>query len=135
MLAMVEGHDDDADDTTRLIVIEDLDATVRNRPGDPHEAIGRLLNLTDGIPGQGLRLLFAVTTSAPPIDLHPALVRPGRCLANIELRPFTAEEASAWLQSPHTCELTLAELLEKRGDLRQIRTDPSNSRRVFGNYL
>ena len=66
MLAMVEGHDDDdADDTTRLIVIEDLDATVRNRPGDPHEAIGRLLNLTDGIPGQGLRLLIAVTTSAP----------------------------------------------------------------------
>ena len=48
--------------------------------------------------GQGLRVLVLVTTNEPIKALHPAVARPGRCAANIEFEPLTAEEASAWFE-------------------------------------
>ena len=43
------------------------------------QSLARLLNLTDGIVGQGLTMLLAITTNKPIHQLHPAIVRPGRC--------------------------------------------------------
>ena len=82
----------------RLIVVEDADELIR---ADAKERVGqslaRLLNLSDGLLGQGLRVLTLITTNEPIDRLHPALVRPGRCLAEIEFRPFTPTEArSRW---------------------------------------
>jgi hypothetical protein len=80
----------------RLIVVEDADELIR---ADAKERVGqslaRLLNLADGLLGQGLRVLTLITTNEPVDRLHPALVRPGRCLAEIEFRAFTPEEARA----------------------------------------
>ena len=44
--------------------------------------------------------------------LHPAVVRPGRCLSTIEVRSFTRSEAAAWLGPEHGArdEMTLAEM-------------------------
>lgn len=87
---------DDAPSTAdwRLIVIEDADELIR---ADAKERVGqalsRLLNLTDGLLGQGTKVLTLVTTNEPIGRLHPALVRPGRCLAELEFRAFTAAEA------------------------------------------
>jgi hypothetical protein len=39
-----------------------------------------------------------VTTNEEVGALHPAVSRPGRAAANIDFRPLTAEEASAWLE-------------------------------------
>ncbi len=80
----------------RLIVIEDADELIR---ADAKERVGqslaRLLNLSDGLLGQGLRVLTLITTNERIDRLHPALVRPGRCLAEIEFRAFAPEEARA----------------------------------------
>jgi hypothetical protein len=38
-----------------------------------------------------------VTTNDDLRQLHPAVSRPGRCLAKIEFAAFTPEEAEAWL--------------------------------------
>ncbi len=82
----------------RLLVLEDtgelLAADAKERTG---QGLSRLLNLVDGIVGQGLRVLVLVTTNEPLRRLHPAVARPGRCAARIEFAPFTAEEAAAWL--------------------------------------
>jgi ATP-dependent 26S proteasome regulatory subunit len=56
-----------------------------------------LLNLTDGLLGQGLSLLVAITTNEPLSTLHPAVVRAGRCIAQIEVGNLNDAEAQAWL--------------------------------------
>jgi hypothetical protein len=82
----------------RLIVLEDagelMDASARAEVG---QGLSRLLNLTDGLLGQGVRSILLVTTNEPIGRLHPAVRRPGRCWASIDFGPFDAAEATAWL--------------------------------------
>jgi len=48
--------------------------------------------------------------------LRPAAIRPGRCLAQIEVGPMPATEAATWLGSSDgiTSALTLADLYARR---------------------
>ena len=62
------------------------------------QGLSRILNLTDGMLGQGQRCLLLVTTNEPVGRLHPALRRPGRCWAEVEFAPFTGREAGSWLR-------------------------------------
>ena len=102
----------------RLLIAEDTDEYLRaSARRDAGAALGRLLNLADGILGQGMNVLVLLTTNEETARLHPALVRPGRCLAVIEFAPFEAREASAWLGTSVPRPMTLAALLERRGDL------------------
>ena len=82
----------------RLVILEDagelLAADARARTG---QALSRLLNVTDGLLGQGLNAIVLVTTNEPLAKLHPAVQRPGRCWADVEFLPLSAQEASAWL--------------------------------------
>jgi len=101
----------------RLIVLEDagelLAADARAVAG---QALSRLLNLSDGLLGAGMRTLVLVTTNEPLRRLHPAVVRPGRTWAEVEFGALSAQDANAWL-SEHghgdlnvEREMTLAEL-------------------------
>lgn len=106
------------DSLWRLIIAEDADeflrADARARSGP---ALGRLLNATDGILSRGQRSIILLTTNDPVTRLHPAVVRPGRCLARVEFTAFSAEEASGWLDEAAvgpTDGATLAELYELR---------------------
>jgi len=82
----------------RLLVLEDtgelLAADAKERTG---QGLSRLLNVVDGVIGQGLRVLVLVTTNELLNRLHPAVARPGRCAFKVEFRGFPAEEASVWL--------------------------------------
>jgi ATP-dependent 26S proteasome regulatory subunit len=76
------------------------------------------LNLVDGILGQGLRLLVLVTTNEPLRQLHPAIVRPGRCAARVEFSRFSPTEAREWLRAhdaddAESGSATLAELFAR----------------------
>jgi len=107
--------EEDEDDTRwRVLVIEDADELIRadakHRVG---QSFSRLLNVGDGIVGQGVRVLVLITTNEPVGALHPALLRPGRCLSTIEFRRFSRAEARAWRgdELPPGEERSLAELL------------------------
>ena len=93
------GHGSNADQRKwRLLILEDCDELVRGEAKQSAgQALSRLLNLTDGLLGQGQNVLVAITTNEELGRLHPAVVRPGRCLAQIEVGPFPREEAAAWL--------------------------------------
>lgn len=94
------GNEDEPDGGPRwrLLVVEDCDELIR---GDARQtsgqALSRLLNLTDGLLGQGRDVLVAVTTNEDLSRAHPAVTRPGRCLARIEVGPLSYPEATAWL--------------------------------------
>ncbi|MEU5877759.1 DUF5925 domain-containing protein [Spirillospora sp. NPDC047279] len=96
-VAVGEGDDDD-NRRWRLLVLEDCDELIRGEAKDAAgQGLSRLLNLTDGMLGQGRDVLVAITTNEDLARLHPAVVRPGRCLAQIEVGPLTRPEALAWL--------------------------------------
>jgi len=103
-------------DRWALIVAEDADEYLRSdashRSGP---ALSRLLNITDGILGQGRRVLVLLTTNDAIGRLHPAVTRPGRCAAIVEFSPFTPATAAEWLagRAPTpTSDCTLADLYE-----------------------
>ena len=118
-----------AGDRWRLVALEDtgelLTSDARERAG---QGLARLLNATDGILGQDTRALILITTNEPLGRLHPAVSRPGRCLAEVDFLPLPTDQANAWLAE--RCEartdrsLTLAEVFELSTDEPRIRRSP-----------
>ena len=86
LMSLVLG-DDEEDRLWRLLVLEDCDEllTDKARMRSGHAGLGRLLNLTDGLVGQGLKVLVCLTTNQRLASLDPAVVRPGRCVAQIHV--------------------------------------------------
>jgi hypothetical protein len=99
LMSVATASPDEGEGAWRLIVLEDagelMGASAR---ADIGQGLSRILNLTDGLLGQGQRCLLLVTTNEPIGRLHPALRRPGRCWAEVEFAPFTSREAAAWLR-------------------------------------
>ncbi|WP_344493172.1 DUF5925 domain-containing protein [Streptomyces enissocaesilis] len=93
------GEDDgSAKERWRLLLLEDCDELIRGEAKHTAgQALSRLLNLTDGLLGQGRNVLVGVTTNEDLERLHPAVVRPGRCMARIEVGSLTRAEAVDWL--------------------------------------
>lgn len=112
----------------RLLILEDagelITADSRKTTG---QGLSRLLNMTDGMLGEGANLLVAITTNEDISALHPAIIRPGRCLAKAEMDKFTPDEARDWLGADAGSEpLTLAELYHMRRGLgRSARSTPA----------
>ena len=100
----------------KLIVVEDAGELIakdaRERTG---QALSRLLNISQGFIGQGLRVLILITTNERIVDLHEAISRPGRCASKLEFDKLSTQESNAWLRAHEdTTEVTkdqsLAEL-------------------------
>ena len=134
-----ERRDDPAQAVSpwRLLVLEDCDELVRaGAKQGAGQSLARVLNLTDGLIGQGLNVLVCITTNEELARLHPAVVRPGRCVAQIHVGRLPRSEAIGWLGrdagiGPDGA--TLAELCALRGELDQV--CQTESSRPVGMYL
>jgi hypothetical protein len=87
----------------RLLVLEDtgelMSADARERSG---HGLGRLLNVVDGMIGQGLKVLVLVTTNEMVGRLHPAISRAGRCASQTLFQRMPRVEAEEWLRARGT---------------------------------
>lgn len=123
--------------TWRLVVIEDSDEFLRSTArAQVGAALGRLLNVTDGILGQGVNAVILITTNEELARLHPALTRPGRCLAQVAFAPFSPHEAAEWRGDDGAAPahpLTLADLYG--GEDTVIALDPDRRPLHTGAYL
>jgi hypothetical protein len=74
------------------VVIEDADHMLMTRTRG-NQDLHRFLAISDGVVrAQGRKIIF--TTNLPNVgDLDEALLRPGRCFANVRVRPLSPEEA------------------------------------------
>jgi len=105
-------------DGWKLIVAEDtgelLAADAKQQTG---QGLSRLLNIVDGMIGQGLRVCMLITTNEELQNLHPAVTRPGRCGALVDFQSFTPAEQKIWFDvhnkkefTPTRDNLTVAEM-------------------------
>lgn len=120
-----EESDQNTERRWRLLVLEDCDELIRGEAKQSAgQALSRLLNLTDGLLGQGRNALVAITTNEDLQQLHPAVVRPGRCLANIKIGPLPQPEAAAWLGTSNGVgqAMTLAQLYALQGGRSPVET-------------
>lgn len=124
LMDVIVGVEEEPEGRWRVLLLEDCDELIRaEAKQSTGQALSRLLNLTDGLIGQGRNILVAVTTNEELSRLHPAVARPGRCLAQIEVGPLPRDEAVAWLGraggiGPDGA--TLAELFQLQGDLDKV---------------
>jgi len=105
----------------KLFIIEDgLNYIMTDSSHKEGGAVSRLLNITDGLLGAGLRLLFVVTSNEKIESIDPAFLRQGRCLQSLEFPTFNVNQAITWLTTkvkdynvsklPNKTSFTLAEL-------------------------
>lgn len=84
----------------KLVILEDAgelitsDAKYRSGP-----ALARLLNVTDGLLGQGTNTYVLVTTNEAFSDLHEAASRNGRCISHTDFVALSEDESKTWLDS------------------------------------
>lgn len=122
----------------KLIVVEDTDELIRvDGRRDTGQAMSRLLNLCDGLIGQGLRVLVLLTTNEEVTKLHPAIKRPGRCVANIAVTAFPEKEAQDWLterkvEANISGEQTLADLYQSMRGTDEAQVITKNQERRAG---
>jgi len=93
----------DSEARWRLLVLEDAGELLGiGAPTEVGRGFARLLNIADGLLGQGTRALILVTTNEPLGKLHPAALRPGRAMATAKFAPLEPAEATAWLRDRGT---------------------------------
>ena len=91
---------DERSSSWHIIVCEDAeDFLTREAKARVGQAISRILNVGDGMLGQGLRVLILFTTNAKRMELDDAITRKGRCFLDVELPSFGREEAISWLKA------------------------------------
>lgn len=82
----------------RMLLMEDagelIHANAKDKAG---QGLSRLLNMTDGLLGEGRNLIIGITTNDDIKELHPAVTRPGRCMVKAEIPKFSPEDARTWL--------------------------------------
>lgn len=83
----------------KIILLEDVGEML----GKDREKIGNgwstLTNVSDGWLGQGMRILFIMTTNEPIDELHDAISRPGRCALSHKFEKLDDLSSYKWLQN------------------------------------
>jgi len=99
----------------RFIIMEDcaelFSVNCRNTQG-----FSRLLNTADGLIGQGQKLIFLFTANESIEEVDPAILRPGRCLQNLEVSNWNWNAASNWVRNkvgPEKAVAVLSKLKDK----------------------
>jgi len=65
-----------------VVILEDSDAALMTRASDNREQVSAILNLSDGMLADFLRLQIISTINCSAADIDPALLRPGRLLCH-----------------------------------------------------
>jgi SpoVK/Ycf46/Vps4 family AAA+-type ATPase len=94
-------------DRWKVLILEDSgELLAPTAKQDTGQGLSRLLNIVDGMLGQGLQFIVLVTTNEEMKSLHPAVQRNGRCSQRLEFLGFNAREATEWL-AERDCEVEL----------------------------
>lgn len=92
-----EAEEEALKERWRLLICEDTgELLVEDAKDITGQGLSRLLNVVDGMIGQGLRVLVLITTNEKLVRMHPAVTRQGRAAFNVEFNLLTPDETVAW---------------------------------------
>lgn len=77
-----------------VVILEDSDAALMTRGTDNREQVSTILNLSDGLLGDFLRLHIICTINCSSAEIDPALLRPGRLLCHRVFKRLDYEQAA-----------------------------------------
>jgi ATPase family associated with various cellular activities (AAA) len=77
----------------KVIILEDAEPLLLERSGDNWRHLSNLLNVSDGLLGEFLRVHILCTMNADAAQIDPAVLRSGRLLASREFGRLRAEDA------------------------------------------
>ena len=97
------------------VILEDSDAALMTRASDNREQVSAILNLSDGMLGDFLRLQVICTMNCTAAEIDAALLRPGRLLRHRVFPRLNPEEARRLAEVlgktlPRTSDYSLAEV-------------------------
>ena len=98
-----------------VVVLEDSDGALMTRGTDNREQVSAILNLSDGMLADFLRLQIICTINCSASDIDPALLRPGRLLCHRIFGRLDYAQAALLAESlgrklPQTRDYSLAEI-------------------------
>lgn len=82
-----------------VVILEDSDAALMTRGADNREQVSSILNLSDGMLADFLRLQIICTINCKVADIDQALLRPGRLLCHRVFHRLEYAQASRLAQS------------------------------------
>ena len=82
-----------------VLVIEDGENILKSRKGGSNQGVANLLNLADGLLGDGLDIQLICTFNCPIDDIDEALLRKGRLIAKHEFKKLEKKDAQAVLEN------------------------------------
>lgn len=94
------------DNKKKIIIIEDCASLISDRAKEESgHGLARLLNIVDGMIGQGLDILVILTTNEEIHTFNEAITREGRVHTMIEFEKFDVEKTKEWL-TEHDLEIS-----------------------------
>lgn len=121
------------DNPNSIFVIEDAENLIVSRDSENNSAISMILNLTDGLLGEGLGIQFICTFNTHLSRIDKALLRKGRLKALYEFGALTVDKSNYLLESLNleyetNKPMTLAEIY----NLKEEKFDFDGEKRVIG---
>jgi hypothetical protein len=81
-----------------VLIIEDSEEALAQRKGGSNNAIATLLNLTDGLMADCLKIQVIATFNAELRKIDPALLRKGRIIGRYDFKPLSVDKTNALLR-------------------------------------
>jgi hypothetical protein len=103
-----------------VVILEDSDAALMTRGSDNRDQVSAILNLSDGMLADFLRLHIICTINCSTADIDPALLRPGRLLCHrifgrLDVHQATRLAESLGRKLPLARDYSLAEVFAGNG--------------------
>jgi len=87
-------------DKLLVLVLEDsLNFIARENKKEFGSVMSRMLNVAEGILGQGVDVLLILTSNEESRNIDDAFLRPGRCKQALTFKAFSKEEGNTWLKA------------------------------------
>jgi hypothetical protein len=135
------------DNKKGILLIEDADPLLETRSNGRNVGISNLLNLTDGLLNDILKIQIIATFNTKISNLDEALLRPERLIARKEFKSLSKVDVYKLIEAvdiskekidkyfadnPKNCEMTLAEIYALKKDNEIIEHDVKKSEKKMG---
>jgi hypothetical protein len=92
-----------------ILLIEDAETVLQKRKGGQNQSVSNILNISDGILGDILQMQLVCTFNCPIEEIDPALLRPGRLIAEYKFDKLSVEKTRMLLDKLYKSDFGITE--------------------------